>query len=96
MQKESHLKMTKLYRKLHRKKTTLLNRLYIRDYKNKKECKICKEQNPFCLVFHHKNKEDKISPVHSMAKNGIKSVKREIAKCEILCSNCHTKHHFAA
>ncbi|KKK99542.1 hypothetical protein LCGC14_2631690, partial [marine sediment metagenome] len=86
----------KQHQRLHRKKVTLLARQYVDNFKKRRSCKICKEKNPFCLVFHHRQDEEKIDKIPIIAKKGIKKVKEEIAKCEILCSNCHTKHHFAA
>lgn len=69
---------------------------WLRQYKEK--CEICGESHPACLDFHHiGDKEDGIaSMMHK--KNITEELKRkilkEIAKCEVLCSNCHRKVHW--
>lgn len=69
---------------------------WYRAYKKTLKCGRCGESHYACLEFHHKDKEDKgINPAH-MARNGysIKRMKMEFAKCEVLCANCHRKHHW--
>ncbi len=54
-------------------------------------CRLCDEKEPCCLDFHHLHSKDfDISQMRGM--NDIK-VKAEIAKCVVLCSNCHRKVH---
>lgn len=59
-------------------------------------CK-CGEDHPACLDFHHRdgpgNKKSKISMMVHQAYT-IKAILEEIAKCDVLCSNCHRKHHY--
>ncbi len=68
-------------------------RLMVWEYKKEFRCK-CGEDHPSCLEFHHVsgNKEKNIS---KMAKDGyaLKTIKTEIEKCEVICSNCHRKVH---
>lgn len=54
-------------------------------------CIVCSEQEPACLDFHHLNGKD--MTVSSMLGMNDQRVKEEIAKCVVLCSNCHRKHH---
>ena len=57
---------------------------------------MCGENHPACLDFHHKDKKDKSFNVAIMASSGysIEKIKEEIAKCIVLCSNCHRKEHY--
>ena len=56
-------------------------------------CSKCPESHPACLDFHHPG--DKGDGLANMVKNnrGYKAILDEIAKCVVLCSNCHRKHH---
>src|SRR5690348_595472 len=65
---------------------------YIRDIKRKSKCSRCSESDPRCLDFHHLNKNKTIS-LSQAAANGwsICRIDNEVAKCEVLCSNCHRK-----
>lgn len=55
-------------------------------------CKICGEQDILVLEFHHKDPLTKKYNVCMMiGKHTLLAVKREIAKCEVLCANCHRK-----
>jgi hypothetical protein len=62
-------------------------------YKNKYPCK-CGEGDPACLDFHHVDgkKEINVSLVTKRAWS-IERLKAEVAKCVILCANCHRKEH---
>jgi hypothetical protein len=58
-------------------------------------CNRCGENHPACLQFHHSDpttKELSIGDAIRRAWNRDRIV-REIAKCEVLCANCHAKHH---
>lgn len=60
-----------------------------------KKCKYCGETEPICLDFHHRNPENKIQEISTMIKNRIAKEKllAEIAKCDLVCANCHRKLH---
>jgi len=68
---------------------------YIQNYKSKHSCQICGENQTVCLSFHHRDPEEKRFTIHSAAakRYGMKSIKEEISKCDILCLNCHSKLH---
>jgi len=59
------------------------------EYKQGKSCKDCGYNNPLALEFDHLG--DKLHDVGWMASQGFswKAVLSEIAKCEIVCANCH-------
>jgi len=56
-------------------------------------CSSCKENMPYCLVFHHLS--DKDQEISKMLANNLGKEKLafEISKCIVLCANCHRKHH---
>jgi hypothetical protein len=65
---------------------------WIYAYKVDHGCCVCGEREPHCLHFHHRYgvKEFIIS------RNGgreLGAVKEEVAKCDLLCANCHAKVH---
>jgi hypothetical protein len=59
------------------------------EIKEAHKCFICEEQNPMVLEFDHI--DNKAESVSEMVRIGVKpeSIINEIAKCRILCSNCH-------
>ena len=71
------------------------NRDWIVEYKKKHECAKCKIGNYRVLEFHHLNKNKKDFSISSAYNNmGLKQTKEEIAKCVILCANCHRITHY--
>jgi hypothetical protein len=52
-------------------------------------CRICPERNPCCIEFHHIAGKDRCV-AHCQS---IPALEREIARCVVLCSNCHRKAH---
>ncbi len=68
----------------------------IRDLKAATGCKVCGETHPACLDFHHRDPSTKLFTIGSSSK-ACKSRERvwaEIAKCDVICSNCHRKEHY--
>ena len=58
---------------------------------------ICGESRPACLTFHHRNPSDKLIEVSILVTrhNKRERVLAEIAKCDVLCANCHADLHFS-
>lgn len=57
-------------------------------------CYMCSETDPRALDFHHKNPQDKKGQILILWHNlGKQVAMEEIAKCELLCANCHRKCH---
>ena len=58
-------------------------------------CKFCIEKEVVCLDFHHLDANEKEFSIAKMVSNGRKwqEIENEIAKCIIVCSNCHRKLH---
>lgn len=69
---------------------------WFQEYKKDLKCSRCPENHPGCLDFHHRNPDEKEFEVCFMPSRG-KSKEQtliEIAKCDVLCANCHRKHHY--
>lgn len=58
-------------------------------------CNRCEEDGPACLDFHHLEVDEKVMAVNKMVVHGYgkERLTEEIAKCELLCANCHRKEH---
>jgi hypothetical protein len=62
----------------------------------KVSCKVCGEVEKCCLDFHHLyNKEVEISQLKTYKNQNkiAKLLESELAKCVVLCANCHRKVH---
>lgn len=70
------------------KKFLLEKKVYVYNYLLNHPC-ACGEARPECLDFDHQH--NKIMNVSTMiSKNwGLNTIKSEIEKCVVLCSNCH-------
>jgi DUF4097 and DUF4098 domain-containing protein YvlB len=95
--------------KTHNKSWYLLNKRYkikrnraqrkdkvswLREYKKTLSCTRCSENDFRCLDFHHIN--DKSGDISVLIQSwSIERIKTEIAKCVILCANCHRKETFS-
>ena len=68
---------------------------WLKDYKSSLSCEKCGENHPACLDFHHINPNEKSFALGRVDKFlSIKLLQNEIAKCEVLCANCHRKEHY--
>lgn len=68
-------------------------RLLVESYKTK--CSKCGEERKYCLDFHHRDGEEKESAIAQIPYRhfSIERAKKEIEKCDIVCSNCHRELH---
>mgnify|MGYP002370350056 CR=1 FL=1 len=67
-------------------------RTYIAELKSTTPCADCGEKYPsYVMDFDHLDGSTKDGDVATLAGNGhtLARIKREIEKCEIVCSNCH-------
>ncbi len=62
------------------------------DLKKGLSCKNCPENHPACLQFHHRDPAQKLFNIGGDRKSKAVML-AEIAKCDVLCSNCHFKLH---
>ena|ERR1035438_6481281 len=79
-------------KKIGNKEYTKKIALELKVYKESQGCKYCFEKVGAALDFHHidGNKEFNIMSGHQY---GRERLLKEIAKCEVVCSNCHRKIH---
>ena len=97
----------KLYKKNHyqanrqkyidKSKNTVKEKVkWFREYKKTLKCSRCPEDHPACIQFHHIDPSIKEGTIRQGISSGWswKRIKDEIAKCEVICSNCHFKEHW--
>jgi hypothetical protein len=65
------------------------------ELKTRLVCNRCPESHPACLQFHHSDPGEKEIAVADALRRGWgrERILDELAKCEVLCANCHAKHH---
>ena len=69
------------------------NKLYMIEVKAMSKCELCGEARAVCLDFHHRDPDSKLFSLGEGSAYGIDSLKREIKKCMVVCSNCHRVLH---
>jgi hypothetical protein len=94
----------KVYRRLKcqkcKRKTTNQRRSRLRewldDYKRALACERCGFSDYRALQFHHSEKGIKDSNVADMIRSclSVRAIRAEIAKCAVLCANCHQIEHY--
>ena len=55
-------------------------------------CSACGQRFPSCVMqFHHRDPEQKLFPISEATAllPGIDVLEEELAKCDVLCANCH-------
>lgn len=69
---------------------------YIQNIKNTWACEDCGIRHPAVLQFHHRRKEDKVFNIGDACRRklSLERVKQEVAKCMIICANCHFIRHW--
>lgn len=72
------------------KKKRTQNQEYVFNFLLEHPCP-CGETNPMALTFDHlRDKETNISEMVNFP-SSLDNLKKEISKCQVLCSNCHMK-----
>ncbi len=66
---------------------------WYRTYKRTLSCSKCPESDWRCVEFHHRDPSKKEFNICLMARRGIsvKTILKEMSKCDVLCANCHRK-----
>lgn len=79
-----------------RHKELLRKRLqWYESLKTQLSCVKCGESHPACLHFHHRDSKQKLGTIGAMVRSlSREQVEKEIAKCDVLCANCHAKIHW--
>lgn len=74
-----------------------MNTEITRDYYDRfrsQGCLVCGEDTLCCLEAHHLDPTNKTySPAAIVQTGNTELLAEELAKCVVLCSNCHRKHH---
>lgn len=67
------------------------------EFKARLACTVCGESHPACVQLHHSDAREKEMSICDAVRRGWgrARIAREIAKCEVLCANCHAKRHAA-
>lgn len=80
-------------RTLHRRSQL---RSWLNDCKRERGCSQCGVDTAACLDFHHTDETTKKMAVGQMVTFGYgrDALRDEIAKCEVLCANCHRNVHY--
>jgi hypothetical protein len=72
----------------------LINK-YIQEYKSQHCCADCKEKYPYWIMEFDHLRDKKFNLSRAKEKtSSLEKVKEEIAKCEVVCSNCHKNRSF--
>ena len=66
---------------------------YLDEIKIQSGCIRCGEDDPCCLSFHHVDPDIKLFSISDFASRTLNELDTEIAKCVVLCENCHRKFH---
>ena len=70
------------------------NKEYIWSVKERGFCVLCGELHTEVLLFHHKKPKDKSFSLSRPRSRFLEEVKAEIAKCDLMCANCHLSLHY--
>lgn len=67
---------------------------YVREHKESRGCMDCSGKFPYYMLdLDHRPDEEKTADVSFLVKKGagLKRIKEEIAKCDVVCKNCHAQ-----
>lgn len=72
-----------------------LKRLVREEKMDRGGCSRCGEDDTNCLEFHHRDLAEKTRSISGMVSDevSIPDLKQELAKCDLLCANCHRREH---
>lgn len=70
---------------------------WFENLKGELACERCGEHHPAVLQFHHADPSAKEIMISAAVSRGWsrERILDEAKKCEVLCANCHAKHHAA-
>ena len=70
------------------------NTKYIWQSKESGVCCMCGEQRTEVLQYHHRDPSDKYFLLSRPRSRPLETIKEEIAKCDLMCANCHISLHY--
>lgn len=79
-----------------RRKRKANYRELLNNIKTQAGCVGCGENHVACLEFHHRDQAQKAFTISiAVARTWpLQSILAEVAKCDVICANCHRKHHY--
>lgn len=77
--------------KAHNKAERLRIKAFVAEYLSKHPCIDCGEADPVVLEFDHRDPKHKRFCIAETGNKSLPNVKREIAKCDVRCANCHRR-----
>ena len=66
-------------------------RQWVHEQKALLGCSTCGEKDPVCLQYHHRDPAEKSFTIGTNLGRSRRALLREMAKCDVLCANCHWK-----
>ena len=69
-------------------------RQWFEEYRRTLSCEACGVHDHRVLEFHHRDPSAKEKAVTTMMYNSRARIEAEIAKCDVLCANCHRILHY--
>lgn len=88
---EHHQERRRLENRSNKTRQIARNRNFLLELLVNSKCMDCGYSNWIALDFDHRESDTKENEVSRMVNNGVTldRIKLEIAKCDIVCSNCH-------
>jgi len=92
---KKHYAENKEYYKEKARKSRAAHKKWCRELKVGLSCQVCGMDDPIVLDFHHRDESTKEFCVSEGKTRGYSRQRMldEIEKCDVLCSNCHRRHH---
>ena len=69
------------------------NRKRVQEVKEQRGCRVCGEKDSVVLDFHHTDPKEKSFTIAPSSSRSWKKLEEEMAKCDVLCRNCHARFH---
>ncbi len=94
--KDHYSKNRRYYIEKARKRNVILQKTawdFLGPYLVSHPCIDCGESNILVLEFDHRNRKAKTNTIGRIIQSGasLDTIKSEVAKCDVRCSNCHRK-----
>jgi len=92
-----HCAYCREYNKTHRKRCIIVAQQHVNLLKSYGVCTKCGHSfHPAAMVYHHRDPKKKGTEVSNLVACGasIERIDEEIAKCDLMCSNCHRILHY--
>lgn len=92
---KQHYEENEISLKEKRKLYVQQRREWFNEFKKTLKCIKCGENHIACLDFHHRDpKQKEFSIAGAVSHSNKEKVIKELEKCDVLCANCHRKHHY--